>query len=382
MSGAGEERNQTRAARHSVVASARPSRLPLPRTEYLKSDPMEWISPQFSKGRLERAGRALVEAGGGPLPEEDLRVFANWRSSHAFPLNTLQVYLRQRARSACPDPVVSQRLKRTPSAIEKLRRFPRMKLSQMQDIGGCRAVVDTVDQVRCLQQAYRKSRIRHCPVNGKDYIAIPKESGYRGIHLVYRYRSDRKRSFDGLLIEIQLRTRLQHAWATAVETAGAFLGQALKSSEGEQDWLRFFALASSAFALKEGCSPAPSTPAEPGALREELRSSVERLDPIRRLREYRALIGRIPVVRTVDRHRFFLLERRPDLGSLYVTTYRSGEQTRIFEDYFVAEQRVRDLDGAEVVLVSADSIQAAQRAYPNYQLDTDYFLKELRRVVR
>ena len=108
---------------------------------------------------------------------------------------------------------------------------------------------------------------------------------------------------------------------------------------------------------------------------------MDRLDPITRLREYGALIGRIPVVRTVDRRRFFLLERRPDLGSLYVTTYRSGEQERIFEDYFVAEQKVRDLDGAEVVLVSADSIQAVQRAYPNYQLDTDYFLKELRRVV-
>ena len=341
-----------------------------------------WIAPPYSKRRVDRAGRALVEARPSRLPEEDLRVFANWRSSHAFPLNTFQVYLRQRARSACPDPVVSQRLKRTPSAIEKLRRFPRMKLSQMQDIGGCRAVVSTVDQVRSLQDAYRRSRIRHCPINGKDYIARPKDSGYRGVHLVYRYRGSSKKLFDGLLIEIQLRTRLQHAWATAVETAGAFLGQALKSSEGEQEWLRFFALASSAFALSEGCSPAPSTPAELPALREELRSAVDRLvDPITRLREYRTLIGRIPVVRTVDRRRFFLLERRPDLGSLYVTTYRSGEQERIFEDYFVAEQKVRGVDGAEVVLVSADSIQAVQRAYPNYQLDTSYFLEELRRIV-
>lgn len=113
-----------------------------------------------SKGHLDRAGRALVEAGGGPLPEEDLRVFANWRSSHAFPLNTFQVYLRQRARSACPDPVLSQRLKRTPSVIEKLQRFPRMKLYQMQGIGGCRAVVDTVDQVRCLDTDYLLKELR------------------------------------------------------------------------------------------------------------------------------------------------------------------------------------------------------------------------------
>lgn len=340
-----------------------------------------WITPQYSKRRVNRAGEALVEASAHRLPQEDLRVFANWRSSHAFPLNTFQVYLRQRARSVCPDPVVSQRLKRTQSAIEKLRRLPRMKLSQMQDIGGCRAVVDTVDQVRLLREAYRNSQIRHCPVNGKDYIESPKESGYRGVHLVYRYRSPRNETYNGLLIEIQLRTRLQHAWATAVETAGAFLGQALKSSEGEQDWLRFFALVSSAFALTEDCPPAPSTPSDSAELRAEIRELTDRLDLVNRFRDYRALIGRIPVVRSVERAHFFLLERRPDLKSLYVTTYGTAEHERILEDYFVAEQNVRGIDGAEVVLVSADSIQAVQRAYPNYQLDTGYFLRNLRQIL-
>ena len=45
------------------------------------------------------------------------------------------------------------------------------------------------------------------------------------------------------------------------------------------------------------------------------------------------------------------------------------------------EQNVRGIDGAEVVLVSADSIQAVQKAYPNYQLDTAYFLHRLRQVL-
>ena len=340
-----------------------------------------WIAPQYSKRRVDRAGQVLAEAPVERLPEDDLRVFANWRSSHAFPLNTFQVYLRGRARAVSSDPVVSQRLKRTPSTIEKLRRFPRMKLSQMQDIGGCRAVVDTVDEVRLLREAYRSSRIRHCPVNGKDYITAPKDSGYRGVHLVYRYRSPRNETYNGLLIEIQLRTRLQHAWATAVETAGAFLGQALKSSEGEEEWLRFFALASSAFALVEGCAPVPSTPTDIEQLRAEIRSLSDRLDLINRFRDYRALIGRIPIVRSVEHVHFFLLERRPDLKSLYVTTYGTTEHERILEDYFIAEQKVRGIDGAEVVLVSADSIQAVQRAYPNYQLDTGFFLQRLRQVL-
>jgi hypothetical protein len=59
--------------------------------------------------------------------------------------------------------------------------------------------------------------------------------------------------YDGQRIEIQIRSKLQHLWATAVETAQIFTGQALKSKvkNASADWLRFFALTSSAFALRE-----------------------------------------------------------------------------------------------------------------------------------
>ncbi len=54
-----------------------------------------------------------------------------------------------------------------------------------------------------------------------------------------------------MLIEVQLRTRLQHNWATAVETVGIFTGEALKSSQGNEDWQDFFRLVSTWFAHKE-----------------------------------------------------------------------------------------------------------------------------------
>ena len=44
---------------------------------------------------------------------------------------------------------------------------------------------------------------------------------------------------------------MQHVWATAVETMGTFLGQALKSRQGDQEWIDFFAIVSSVFAYKE-----------------------------------------------------------------------------------------------------------------------------------
>jgi hypothetical protein len=40
--------------------------------------------------------------------------------------------------------------------------------------------------------------------------------------------------------EIQLRSRLQHAWATTVETVDTFTRQAIKTGGGKAEWRRFF----------------------------------------------------------------------------------------------------------------------------------------------
>ena len=104
----------------------------------------------------------------------------------------------------------------------------------MQDIGGVRTIVGSIEQVRELQAAYKSSRFKHQLVSEKDYIAEPKCDGYRSVHLVFRYVNKRAPDYNGLSVEMQIRTKLQHAWATAVETMGTFLGQAHKGpSRGE-----------------------------------------------------------------------------------------------------------------------------------------------------
>ena len=150
-------------------------------------------------------------------------------------------------------PLVAQRTKRLNSIGLKLDREPRMKLSQMQDIGGCRAVVKSVVAVRRLHDFYRdESEMKHKFSKCDDYIKQPRLSGYRGIDLVHRFHSDKKAGepWNGLKIEMQLRSQYQHAWATAVETVGTFLGEALKSASGPDEWLRFFALMGSVISLR------------------------------------------------------------------------------------------------------------------------------------
>lgn len=327
----------------------------------------------LARNALGHEGAALEEASG---------VLNNWRAAHSFPLNTLQTGLRKRAAGVCNTAIVSQRLKRTPSTIAKLRRFRSMKLATMQDIGGCRAVVDSVEQVEILRASHRRSRMKHRLVREDDYIASPKGSGYRGVHMVYRYRSDRNDTYNGLLIEVQLRSKLQHAWATAVETAGAFLGQALKSSEGEAMWLQFFALASSFLAHRETGPMVPGTPTSEGSLHSQLRRCGSKLNVVERMREYRVLIKEIPDLATGPGDHYFLLERRPDEGKTYIQTYSRRDLGRATEDYARSETRVAGVLGGDTVLVSVGSIKALRRAYPNYWLDTKAFLQALHPILQ
>ncbi|MGH7232681.1 MAG: RelA/SpoT domain-containing protein [Nitrospiraceae bacterium] len=118
--------------------------------------------------------------------------------------------------------LVAQRIKRLSSIDLKLRLLPKLRLSQMQDIGGCRAIVKNVHAVNELVRSYNS---QHKLDHIDDYIQSPKQSGYRGIHLIYRLLQQKNVAYNGLKVEIQLRSALQHAWATAVETVGTFISK-------------------------------------------------------------------------------------------------------------------------------------------------------------
>ena len=145
---------------------------------------MAKINPLFSKRQVARAGDILRDTSSS---REDrnwaMSVLSNWRGIHSYPINTFQATLRDKLRNMDNDALVAQRLKRAPSIISKLQRFPGMKLSRMQDIGGLRAVVSDLEKVFDLKENYKNSRFQHELVGEKDYIKSPKETGYRGIHL-------------------------------------------------------------------------------------------------------------------------------------------------------------------------------------------------------
>lgn len=186
----------------------------------------------YSRRRIDLAGDRLREHDRGGLqlgPGElgyELRVVESLRAAHARPLTRVAAGLRYYAREASEQNfTVAQRLKRMSTIRDKLQRHQRMQLSRMHDIGGCRVVLpdqDAADQVIARLQAQRRWQLRD---RVWDYVTNPKPDGYRAKHLVVVK--------DGVLVEVQLRTELQHAWAELVERVDRLVGAGLKGGGGD-----------------------------------------------------------------------------------------------------------------------------------------------------
>src|SRR5437867_11453880 len=123
-------------------------------------DNMAWASPQYPHGRVDAAGDILIAALAANTDLENAyTIIDNWRASHSLPLNTFQIGLRRNAKAVDPQALIAQRINRLSSIEAKLRRFKDMKLSQMQDTGGCWAIVGTTNQVYELLDLYNKCKL-------------------------------------------------------------------------------------------------------------------------------------------------------------------------------------------------------------------------------
>lgn len=347
---------------------------------------MSYSIPSFSKSTVDRAGRTLASTRSvDEFDDTAWEILGNWRASHAFPLNTITVSLKGKVTRLRLNAVVVQRLKRSRSILSKLLRDS-MRLTQMQDIGGCRAVVPSIEDVYSLRDKFYQSRSKHVLISEDDYIANPKTSGYRGIHLIYKFQSAVKPEYNNLLLEVQLRSHVQHAWATAVETVGAVVGQALKSSQGESMWLSYFQTASLALEFSETPAFGRTPRMSRGQVARDLERLNTRLDVNKKLTAYRAALRATeqPKAKSAG---YFLLVLLPDEPGLQVFSFAKEEADAAQKEYqryerllpFRSRQiplfpELADYSGAQVVLVGAESFRSIREAYPNYYLDTEQFV--------
>ncbi len=351
---------------------------------------MSWAKRgDYSLEQLNRAGEMLTRSD----TTEDQRdralvILDNWRAAHSYPLHVFKIRLKKVAKIVDKNAFAVRRLKRTPAIIRKLKRSyngkkPTMNLSQMQDIGGCRAVLSSINQVnKVYQDYYLKGNLKHKKVGEKNYILHPKSDGYRGIHLIYKYVSDKgKKEYNGLLIEIQIRTKIQHVWATALETVDLFTKQAIKSNEGSKEWMEFFKLVSAAFASIEDSPTVPGAPVDEKELFLEIKRIEKELNVIKKIIGWTEAMQAIQHAQFSPGMSFFLLDLDINNGGLQITGYKRKDEQIALSDYSVKEKKYAERKDHDVVLVEADSATDLRKAYPNYFFDAKEFISNLEKII-
>lgn len=237
----------------------------------------------------------------------------------------------------------------------------------MDDIAGCRLIFPSCEELYAFRQKFHFARFKHKRRNDiekYDYIKKPKSTGYRGIHDVYEYdvNSTAGNHLRGLYVEIQYRTYIQHAWATAVEVIGFITESQPKFQEGDDRYHKAMALASEILARahedRKGLWPHLADL----ELVDEFISLDTQLGLMNMLRGLNAANRDVKS----NRNTILLFSKS---GDLQIKTYRDAPEA--LRALFELEKSFPDQD---IVLVRADSSEEVRFAYKNYFSDARDFI--------
>lgn len=117
---------------------------------------------------------------------------------------------------------VTGRTKTLDTLVQKLRRSPATKLPYIRDIAGVRIVGDFPLVVQTALATRLLTAFGEPDAAVIDRVAQP-VSGYRALHIVVR--------IDGIPVEVQIRTRLQHVWAEVYERVADRWGRQIRYGE-------------------------------------------------------------------------------------------------------------------------------------------------------
>lgn len=348
---------------------------------------------KYSNKQITKAGIMLIQNPKGDDLNHVMDVLSYWRLCHEEPLNLAWQTLQNIVRRHDQDAIFAKRLKRYASIYSKLLRFKNMTLRNMQDIGGCRAVIANEKKLlRCVRDLKKNTAFKTegGKFRVKDYLKYPKQSGYRSYHLIGRFPNEYGELRN---VEVQLRTHNQHYWATALEIVDLFTGQALKSNQGDPEWAALFADISDLFAVMDGifkfAAISDIEKVETFALRvhknTDLLSKCARVQQrFKRFRigeKFEAYANSIKVIggsiSTSKKSVYILLII--DIKSKQITS-RNFEMNDLAEasvQYTAAEKEAAKNPDLVVALVSTASVGGIREAYPNFFADSTMFMSLL-----
>lgn len=341
------------------------------------------IVMRYSRNKINIAGKLLVEKNPANLLQwsEAKTVIDNWREDHLPVLANLIVQVNALFEAGDVHfAFSSQRLKRMTSIIAKLNHNPGMCLGGLQDIGGARFVFDDTQSLFQASKLVSEANFDGFELDRHpyDYVQSPKSSGYRSIHFVFKYHSEDE-SLDGKRVELQLRTKLQHSWATAVETAELISKSALKAGVGNVAWQEFFQLVSAVFAKKENL---PVSEDFVQYTEKDYCVAYARMDSEHRFVDrLRALVGTISVVESQTFERgYVVLLVDTQQKNVHYRHFAETDKATANELYSELERNIQGTDSA-ALLVSVIDMQELLSAYPSYFMNAKEFIDSLAEFV-
>lgn len=198
----------------------------------------------YSKTQIDNAGKALATK---TFKSDDFEIdseiiFDDYRKSHLQPLTDTTMQIQSWLEGFENHYYIAQRLKRKPQILRKMRRFS-VRLTQLQDIGGNRIIVDTNEQVETLRRFIKEklSKNENFSIHREtDYRVLGRDdTGYRALHIILN-------AF-GKKIELQLRSRAQHYWSECIERTSVVYGHYLKEDQGDRRVINYFKILSRIF---------------------------------------------------------------------------------------------------------------------------------------
>ncbi|MBR4265421.1 MAG: RelA/SpoT domain-containing protein [Bacteroidales bacterium] len=337
---------------------------------------------KYTRNQINRAGDLLISNDADSLKRsEAINIVNEWRETHFFVLSDLNSQISSLlSKAGVQYAFSSQRIKRRQSIIEKLRNNSTnsMKLGGLQDIGGLRygfADINQLDTAFNLLKDFVPQKFKLEKIY--DYVSSPKDSGYRSIHFVYKYDDKTDAVHDGLRIELQIRTTLQHSWAMAVETASLIAKTSLKANLNDNSiWREFFKIVSAVFSYSE---KRPLIELYKMYKHEQLCAAYSKIDKdgrlLQQLEALRVATNSDLQNRKIEKNRYCVLLTNFNKRTVSFKFFES-EYDQACNVFNTAEQNL--MKDEAVVMVSLEKMQELREAYPSYFMDTEEFVKALK----
>jgi ppGpp synthetase/RelA/SpoT-type nucleotidyltranferase len=315
----------------------------------------------MNNSQARRLGMRLrTEISGSEKPTKELLLeIQEFRKGYQESGSTVFDILSEISNKIRKDRIVTFRLKRIESIIGKLQREPHMELDRMWDIAGCRCIFDTQKALLSLRDAiYKKMSVR----KENDYLN-GKSNGYKALHLYVECPKTKN------IVEVQLRTKKHHNWATLVEIVDLIYNKQLKFGFKDNQFDNFFKLLSRLESL-------------------ELHECQQLIDVEQQQQLFLNICNVFTRNYTIVRQNWLKLEEKPnhnyfviEVGTSRVPIIQSFEQYASAEDdYF---QRFLNTDNNVVLthLVGPNYKQICF-AYSNYILTFHKFIEDYFKILK